>query len=156
MSGQRIKRFLPRGLYGRTLLILVVPVVAIQLVVSVVFIQRHFERVTEQMTEAVVREVALIADRIARAPDPEAAQAVARSLGAPLGLAVTVPGAPPEADRRGLLDLSGRAVIATLRGGLPGLGAVDLQGNPRAVRFGLDTRFGAAAIEVERRQMTAT
>ena len=33
---------MPRGLYGRAALILILPVVFLQLVVSVVFIQRHF------------------------------------------------------------------------------------------------------------------
>ena len=40
-----LKQIMPRGLYGRAALILIVPIVTIQLVVSVVFIQRHFERV---------------------------------------------------------------------------------------------------------------
>ena len=37
-----IKRFLPRGLYGRAALILIVPIVTLQLVVSLAFLQRHF------------------------------------------------------------------------------------------------------------------
>jgi two-component system, OmpR family, osmolarity sensor histidine kinase EnvZ len=47
-----LKSFLPRGLYGRAALILIVPIVTIQLVVSLAFIQRHFEGVTRQMTRA--------------------------------------------------------------------------------------------------------
>ena len=41
-----LKMFLPRGLYGRAALILIVPIVTIQLVVSVGFMQRHFDDVT--------------------------------------------------------------------------------------------------------------
>ena len=52
-----LKRMMPRGLYGRAALILIVPVVTIQLVVSVTFIQRHFEGVTRQMTRSVASEV---------------------------------------------------------------------------------------------------
>jgi two-component system, OmpR family, osmolarity sensor histidine kinase EnvZ len=47
----------PRGLYGRAALILVVPIVTIQLVVSIMFIQRHYEAVTRQMTESIVLEI---------------------------------------------------------------------------------------------------
>ena len=37
-----LKPFLPRSLFGRAALILIVPTVTIQLIVSVAFIQRHF------------------------------------------------------------------------------------------------------------------
>ncbi len=57
MDWSWIKRFMPRGLYGRAALILILPVVTVQIVVSVVFIQRHFERVTEQMTATMLREI---------------------------------------------------------------------------------------------------
>ncbi|MEO0750957.1 MAG: two-component sensor histidine kinase, partial [Pseudomonadota bacterium] len=38
-----LKRYLPRGLYGRAALILLLPVVVVQVVVAIVFVQRHFE-----------------------------------------------------------------------------------------------------------------
>ena len=41
-----LQRILPRGLYGRAALILIVPIVTIQLVVSTEFIQRFYEDVT--------------------------------------------------------------------------------------------------------------
>ena len=44
-----LKHYMPRGLYGRAALILLLPVVVVQLVVTVVFTQRHFEDVTKQM-----------------------------------------------------------------------------------------------------------
>ena len=50
----RLKSFLPRSLYGRAALILILPIVTIQLVVSINFIQRHFEGVTRQMTRGVL------------------------------------------------------------------------------------------------------
>ena len=50
--GVPVRSIRPAGLYGRAALILIVPVVTIQLVVSVAFIQRHFDGVTRQMTQA--------------------------------------------------------------------------------------------------------
>ena len=50
MGWDLIKQALPRGLYGRAALILIVPIVTLQLVVSVGFLQRHFEGVTGQLT----------------------------------------------------------------------------------------------------------
>ena len=60
MAMQWAKSYLPRTLYGRAALILLVPVLALQLVVSVVFIQRHYAGVTEQMTRNVVLELRLL------------------------------------------------------------------------------------------------
>jgi len=55
-----LKHYMPRSLYGRAALILVLPVVLLQLVVSFGLITRHFEGVTKQMTQAVTREVVLV------------------------------------------------------------------------------------------------
>ena len=60
-----IKRYMPSGLYGRVTLILLFPVILLQLLVSVVFVQRHFEGVTEQMTAAIKSEIILISQSIA-------------------------------------------------------------------------------------------
>lgn len=57
MTFEWLKRYMPRGLYGRAALILLLPVVTLQIVVSVVFVQRHFEGVTEQMSREVARQI---------------------------------------------------------------------------------------------------
>ena len=75
-----LKQIMPRGLYGRAALILILPVVTIQLVVSVVFIQRHFERVTRQMTASMLREIALVVDRVEAAPSLAAVLATVAAL----------------------------------------------------------------------------
>ena len=54
-----LKHYLPRSLYGRAALIMLLPVVVLQLVVMVIFTQRHFEDVTLQMSDTVVRELKL-------------------------------------------------------------------------------------------------
>jgi two-component system osmolarity sensor histidine kinase EnvZ len=55
-----LKHYMPRSLYGRAAMILLLPVVVLQLVVTVVFMQRHFEGVTMQMSTTVAREVELV------------------------------------------------------------------------------------------------
>ena len=86
-----IKPFLPRGLYGRAALILIVPVVTIQIVVSLAIIQRHFEGVTRQMTEGVVNEVNLVLEEIDRAGSLAAAKARVRQIAAPLTMQIELP-----------------------------------------------------------------
>ncbi|AOZ69329.1 two-component sensor histidine kinase [Rhodobacter xanthinilyticus] len=154
-----LKQIMPRGLYGRAALILVVPIVTIQLVVSVVFIQRHFERVTRQMTATMLREIVLIEARVNTAPDAARAEIEGLELAAPLGLGFTLPvrGAEAEAtgDARGAFDFTGIVVIDTLRAALPALRAVDLSRGAR-VRLTLTTGQGVLALEFPRDRVSAS
>ena len=152
-----IKNVLPRGLYGRAALILIVPVVAIQLVVSVTFIQRHFEGVTRQLTGGVVGEVELVVARIDRAGDRMQALAVARALSDTLGLETSFagPGAATR-DSRSFWDWSGREVVATLRADVPGVQAVELLEDPRRVRITLASNKGPVEITMDRIRVSAS
>jgi two-component system osmolarity sensor histidine kinase EnvZ len=53
-------RALPKGLYGRSLLIIVTPMVLLQSVVAYVFMERHWELVTQRLSAAVSRDVAAL------------------------------------------------------------------------------------------------
>ena len=55
-----IKRFLPRTLFGRSLLILVIPVFLIQVVTAVIFMDGHWEKITARLANAVAGEIAVI------------------------------------------------------------------------------------------------
>ncbi len=154
-----LKQIMPRGLYGRAALILILPVVTIQLVVSVVFIQRHFERVTRQMTASMLREIALVVDRVEAAPSLAAAQAVIDDLAEPLGLQVALPAEAPEdritRDRRPFTDLTGIVVIDTIRAGVADLRAIDLSEGSR-VKLLVDTPWGVARITFQRAWVSAS
>ena len=114
-----LKWWMPRSLYGRAALILILPIISVQVVVSVVFIQRLFEDVTAQMTRSVLAEIEYLVDRIEAQPGLAAAQLVARTLGPSLGLEATIPAQPIDGDSRPFYDLSGRVVIRTLREAMP-------------------------------------
>jgi len=57
-------RLLPKGLYTRSLLIIVMPIVILQSVIAFVFMERHWERVTTRLSSATVRDIAAIIDVI--------------------------------------------------------------------------------------------
>ncbi|OYX45579.1 MAG: two-component sensor histidine kinase [Rhodobacterales bacterium 32-67-9] len=151
------KNVLPRGLYGRAALILILPIVIIQLVVSIAFIQRLFEGVTRQMSRNIAQEIALILTEVETQPDPAKAGSIAESLGAALAMNVSLPATQgaPVADARIFYDLSGRVVIATLRDAFPTLGPVDLS-NLRRVRFVLGTDHGPMEIGFDRGRVSAS
>jgi two-component system osmolarity sensor histidine kinase EnvZ len=151
-----LKRFTPRSLYGRAALILLVPVVTIQLVVSVVFIQRHFEGVTLQMTRPLAVGMAALVERVNAAPDRTAAQAQIEALAPPLALdAAFVPDAGA-GDRRRSWDLSGRRVIESLRNAVEGIESIDLIGDWRTVRTVLSTRHGLLEVRFPRTRVSAS
>src|SRR5690606_34704322 len=53
-------RRLPKGLFTRTLLIIVTPLVIMQAVLAFVFMERHYNLVTQRLSDAVVRDIAMI------------------------------------------------------------------------------------------------
>ncbi len=150
-----LKHLMPRGLYGRAILILLVPVVAVQLVVSVVFIQRHFDRVTAQMTRSLAIPLGHLLAEIEAAPDAAAAAAVAAELGQALDFEVALGGGAGVADRRLFYDFSGRSVIATMNELVPRVAAIDLW-DTSLVRLGIDMRWGPAEIAFPRSRVSAS
>jgi two-component system osmolarity sensor histidine kinase EnvZ len=117
---------MPKRLYYRAALILVFPVVFLQLIVSIVFIQRHFEGVTVQMTRTVVAELDLITEVIER-DGAVAAQQIARSLGMSMSI---VSKETNFLERRRVYDLTGLVVRRELLS-LPEILNVDLPDNKK-------------------------
>ena len=106
MTFDWLKRYMPRGLYGRAALILILPVVALQLVVSIVFIQRHFEGVTEEMSREMARQINASLDPQWR-DEPELADALSLDI-----LPVNAAELPADNMRR-WYDFSGLVIIRT-------------------------------------------
>ena len=63
------KKILPRGLFGRSLLILVIPVLAVQAVTTYVFFDRSWAKVTDRLAYSIGGEIASIADFVEAHPD---------------------------------------------------------------------------------------
>ena len=59
--GRFIKQFLPRGLFGRSLIIIVAPMVLLQGVVTYVFFERDLDTTTRRMARDVAADVAFLA-----------------------------------------------------------------------------------------------
>lgn len=151
-----LKRFMPRGIYGRAALILFLPVVTLLTVVSVMFLQRHFEGVTRQMTASMAHELEFVAARIEAAPSMGVAIDSGREVAGPLEMVLAMPAVLPEGDRRDSFDLSGRVVIAELRAALPQITAVDLSSDPRRVAVRLEGRYGPYQVGFDRRRVSAS
>ena len=145
-----LKRMMPRGLYGRAALILLVPIITLQIVVSGQILQRYFREVAAQMSTALALDLQLVADAVA------AGEGQARGIAAALKIDIAM--APPGLlrDQRVLYDLTGIEAIAVLRRELPGLVAVDLVSNWRRPMIVIDTQEGNIALSVARSRMSAS
>ena len=58
------KKMLPRTLFGRSLLILVTPILLIQIITTFVFFDSHWGKMTSRLAFAVAGEIAVIASQI--------------------------------------------------------------------------------------------
>ena len=66
--GRWLRRQLPTGLYARSLLIIIIPMVILQSVIAFVFMERHWQLVTQRLSTAVTRDIAAIIDIIETYP----------------------------------------------------------------------------------------
>jgi two-component system osmolarity sensor histidine kinase EnvZ len=57
-----LKSVMPKGLYARSLLIIIVPMVVLQSVVAFMFMERHWTLVTKYLSSAVTQEIATLID----------------------------------------------------------------------------------------------
>ncbi len=116
MKIQLIKQYLPRKLFGRTILIFLFPIIMIELVVFVAFIQRHFEQVTSQMSEVFSYQVKYIINSAAD-EKKENKQALVNKLGKDFELEVRMITDEPSQRIRDLevFDFSGSAFVKTMR-----------------------------------------
>ncbi|MCH7833313.1 MAG: HAMP domain-containing protein, partial [Proteobacteria bacterium] len=66
-----IKRFLPKSLLGRSLLIIVMPLVILQVVSATIFYETHWDKVTLRLARGVAGDIAAVITLLRRNPKPE-------------------------------------------------------------------------------------
>jgi len=72
------KRMLPRSLYGRSLLILILPLVLAQSIATWIFYDRHWETVARRLSTSVAADIALTLDSLAIATNDQQRSAIFR------------------------------------------------------------------------------
>jgi two-component system osmolarity sensor histidine kinase EnvZ len=86
-SGLSLRGVMPKGLYARALLIIIAPMVVLQSVIAFVFMERHWNTVTQRLSAAVVQDIAALIDVYTTFPGAEQAQ-IRRIAQEKLGLVV--------------------------------------------------------------------
>ncbi len=105
-----LKRILPTGLYWRSLMIIVLPMVILQAFVTYVFMERHWQMVTEALSQSAVSDIAMLLSEYEKAPTPSTASRISTEASQYLSMSVAfLPGeALPDTNKmtEGLLDRS--------------------------------------------------
>ena len=84
-----VKKFLPRTLFGRSLLILVTPILLIQIVTAIVFFDNHWTKITGRLAYAVAGESAIIAEELEQDAGPERIKKISGHVARNLGLLIS-------------------------------------------------------------------
>jgi two-component system osmolarity sensor histidine kinase EnvZ len=91
---RRVSRRMPKRLYARSLIIVIAPMILLQSVVAFVFMERHWQTVTQRLSTAVTRDIAAIIDLIETYPDERGKQNAVRIAQERLSLRVDI--MPPD------------------------------------------------------------
>lgn len=85
-----LKGMLPKSLFGRSLIIVVAPMVLLQSVLTFVFLERHWQLVTQRMSEAVAREMSTLVEVLEAYPQDTDNKTFNRIASDSLGMRVDV------------------------------------------------------------------
>ena len=85
-----LKRWLPTSLFGRSLLIIVLPVAIMQVAVTWAFFDAQWETVTSRLADGLARDIAWVADTYQDDPSPAAFARLSRQADRSLGLRVSL------------------------------------------------------------------
>jgi two-component system osmolarity sensor histidine kinase EnvZ len=152
------KRYLPKTLLGRSLLILGAPIVAVQVIAIWVFFDNHVDAVTRNMARSLAGEIHLIADLVnARPPatvadDQGLAQVYAHLNFQARWMAGTT--LDPAPRHRGADTRAGSEIVAAL-GGTGLRFFVDFESVPRNVRIAVQCNGGVIELTTTLRRLSS-
>ncbi|MCR6630053.1 MAG: ATP-binding protein [Magnetospirillum sp.] len=104
-----LKRLLPHGLLGRSLLIIVTPLIVVQLVSTYIFYATHWDTVAKRLALALAGDVGAVIESLRAFPDPESQLRVLRIASSKMELDIRfqaggiLPNGPQE-EPRGIMD----------------------------------------------------
>ena len=161
MAQNLIKRYLPKSLLGRTILILLFPIIFIEIVVGIGFIQRHFEQVTNQMSEGIAFEILYIQNETENGinnniPDKELVKKIS-NLGEKFGFEVNISkkNKLTRTTKIDFVDLSGKIFVKNLKEKIDKKSTFDLS-NPRKVYIQVLLDKGFIEFQISRKRISAS
>ena len=150
-----IKNFLPRSLLGRSVLIIVTPLVLLQLVSTWIFYDRHWETVTRRLAAGVAGDISSVIDNLRNYPGIENQRWVFYSAASNMGLRVSfrpddiLSNTPDRSGSQQLDRLLGNALRERVRRPF----ILDSQSSRREVRVQVQLPDGVMDVTVDRERL---
>ncbi len=85
-----IKRFLPRTLFGRSLLIIVSPLILLQVISTHIFYDRHWDTITRRLSSSIAGDISMVLNRMREDPAPERRAAIFEQARTTFGFLITL------------------------------------------------------------------
>jgi len=150
-----LKQLMPRGLLGRSLLIVLVPLVVVQAVALQVFYGTHMSIVSRRLAAAIAGEIAVVIDALERTPhDQDHILALAlERLELPMRI---IPGTlAPQHGRPPPLELLERSLVTALDERLRRPAALDWQSDATAVILRIQLDGALLEVDAPRKRLFA-
>jgi len=84
-----IKHLLPRGLFGRSLLIIVMPLILLQVISATVFYERHWDNVARRLASVLAGDIGTVVDAFRETPSPDGRERVLTIAAVNMGLGLS-------------------------------------------------------------------
>ena len=85
-----LKRILPRTLFGRSLLIIVSPLILLQIISTHIFYDRHWDTITRRLANAIVGDIAMVMERMREEKTPAQRAILFKNAHRLFGLQITI------------------------------------------------------------------
>ena len=83
-----LKKLLPKSLLGRSLLIIVTPLVLLQIISAFVFFETHWDKITRRLSAGVAGDIAAVIEIMRRDPSPEGRNWATRLAASTMGFSI--------------------------------------------------------------------
>jgi two-component system osmolarity sensor histidine kinase EnvZ len=149
-----VKTYLPKSLFGRTLVILITPLAVVQLVSAIVFYDTHWGKIMDRLAQGVAGDIAMIVQMIPPDATPETRTHVIDLFANAKELVIDYqPGAILASARRKPRDWIEESLDDALSERLTRPFAVDASGHPRMVVIDVQLGDGVLRAMVSRKRL---
>jgi len=148
-----IKKFMPKSLFVRTLLILVIPTILVQLVTTYVFYDRHWDTLARRLTSSLGGDIAMVVELLERTPDNKKADILkiaSDNLQLQFALLPDEKSLPPQPALTGLID---QLLFEEIDNRLDNDFVVLLRENSDKVRVVVDLHHGYLSVTANKKRL---
>jgi two-component system, OmpR family, osmolarity sensor histidine kinase EnvZ len=152
-----IKRILPRSLLGRSLMIIVTPLIVVQLISTWVFYDRHWDSVTRWLANSLAGEIAVVVRHLRDypAPDDRAWILEAAQLNMDLGIRLKAGAMLPENRETRADGTTERLLARALDDMVRRPYTIDPQSGDKPIEIAIQLPEGVLLVEVPRKRLTS-